>query len=160
MKSYFILTDECKYKKDYFMYIENHKHVKKVVEKFFREYGITTTKYIPFNDKLCIDPTFSDLNRFNKSLTRPMSNSLREFKSKSDIHKEYIKCLKDNNIIISEKPCLWNYVDFNHKIKVEGFLIKNNFYISIEHKNESLSNIDGFIEISEQDYLNFIKKYK
>lgn len=160
MKSYFILTDECKYKKYCSMYIENHKNVKRVIEKFFRECGITANKYMLFNDKLCIDPTFSDLNKFNRSLTKPMSNSLREFKRKSDIHKKYMQCLKNNNIVILEKPCLWNYISFKSRIKIEGFLIKNNLYISIEHKKESISNIDGFIEISEQDYLDFTKKYR
>lgn len=71
MEKFFIITDECNYKKDYIEYIKNLEKVNDLVKEFFNENEIDTSQYY-VNNVLYIVPTDKDIEKFDKILTKPI----------------------------------------------------------------------------------------
>lgn len=152
MEKFFIITDECNYKKDYIEYRENIKVVNDIVKEFFDENEIDTSEYC-INDVLYIVPTSKDIEKFDKMLNKPIQQGLRQFKKNSKIHKAFFKKISDKNIKILRSPSIWMYMNgmYGH-MRTSTYLVNNVMYLKLSTDYDRNVNEKGFKEIKASEY--------
>lgn len=152
MRKFFILTDECEYKKDYLNYMENAKIVNELVKEFFRDKGVETKEYYIDSNQLYIIPTEKDEDKFDKYLNKPIEQGLRAFKKNSKMNKDFMQFFKDRNVEILKNPILIMYLSFTGKVRTTTFLKGDTMYAEIEAEKAFNSDVKGFIEIKASEY--------
>ena len=153
MEKFFIITDECNYKRDYINYKENTKRVNELMNEFFSESGIETSKYYVTDKQLYIIPNENDVNKFDKLLNKPIQQGLRGFKKSSKINKSFLQKLKDNDIKVLDSPSLWMYINgFYGNMSTTTCLIDGIMYLKLSTTSNKEINEKGFTEIKGSEY--------
>lgn len=153
MEKFYIITDECGYKKDYLDYGKNTLDVNEVVKEFFTENNIDTSQYYVDSDKLYIVPTSRDIEIYDKLLNKPIQQGLRSFKKNSKIHKEFYKKIDDKGIKILIMPSVWMYMNgmYGH-MRTTTSLVDNTMYLKLSTDYDREVNEKGFKEIKASEY--------
>lgn len=153
MEKFFIITDECNYKKDYIDYKKNIKEVNKFVKEFFEENKIEASQYYVTNKQLYIIPNKNDIEKFDKFLNKPIQQGLRGFKKNSKINKLFTQKLKDKNLKVLSRPSLWMYMNGVYgNMKTTTYLLENTVYLKLSTTYDGQINEKGFKEIKGSEY--------
>lgn len=160
MEKYFIIKDECGFKKDRNDYLENVKKLNEVVKEFFNIYEIEANKYYLNTERLYIIPTENDIAKFDNFLTKAEDYGLRAFKKNSKINKEFVKYLKDKNMKVLIEPLLWMYINFTGRISTQVFMHNDVMYAKIETDNKFKYNEEYFKEIKASEYYTVKELYE
>jgi len=158
MEKYYIVTEESSLHHDYMSFLENGKKVNELVKAFMKKHQIETRFYAPSDEKLYIQPSEIDVQKFNSILTKPLENGLRAFKKNSTIGKDWINTLKENNIKVSHKPFVPMYFTgvYGH-LRTRLFQIEGTVYCSIEGEFRHLDTPKGMEEIKASEFFKIIE---
>lgn len=153
MEKFFIITDECKYKRDYINYKKNTKHVNEIIKEFFSENEIETSKYYVTDEQLYIIPSDKDVEKFDKQLNKPIQQGLRGFKKNGKINKLFIKTLKDKDVRVLSRPSLWMYINgFYGNMSTTTCVMGDTMYLKISSESSRDIKEKGFNEIKASEY--------
>lgn len=153
MEKFFIITDECKYKRDYIDYKKNTKEVNEIIKEFFNENGIETSKYYVTDKQLYIIPSNKDIEKFDKQLNKPIQQGLRGFKKNGKINKSFIKTLKEKGVRVLSMPSLWMYLNgFYGNMRTTTCMVGNTMYLKISLESSKDIKEKGFNEIKASEY--------
>lgn len=152
MEKYFRIKDECRFKKDYFDYMENSKMLNDFIKEFFDKHDIETSKYYLSEEQLYIVPTESDVYKFDKQLNKPKDQGLRAFKKNSRVNKAFVNKLKENDLKILRKPQLWMYIDFLGRMSTQTFIKNSEIYAKVETDYKFIYSTEYFEEIKASEY--------
>lgn len=153
MEKFFIVTDKCKYKKDYLDYQKNITDVNEVVKEFFNENNIETSKYYLDNNKLYIIPTDKDTENYGSVLNKPVQQGLRAFKKTSKISKMFYENINNKGLKILNRPSLWMYMNgFYGSFSTVTSLVGDTMYLKIDTEYGNEINETGMNEIKASEY--------
>lgn len=153
MEKFFIITDECKYKKDYLDYKQNIKDINEIVKEFFTENDIETSQYFVDTDKLYIVPTDKDNENYDKVLNKPIQQGLRAFKKNSGINKMFYKKVNEKGLKVLNRPNLWMYMNgFYGSMRTTTLLVGDTMYLKLSIDYDREINEKGFKEIKASEY--------
>lgn len=169
MERSFLASNESKYRKGFYKYVEMVTQQGNFISTFFKEKGIKANEYkvcgngscnLPFEEnekseiRLGIIPTDEDLNTYGNNLTKPNEYDLCYFKKSSKIAKEFAQRCVDEKVIINiYKPRVSDYFKSIRGCNKQQFEYNGDLYIKIE--SEWLEEDDipvGFKEIKLSEY--------
>ncbi|MBU5440271.1 hypothetical protein KQI42_19950 [Tissierella sp. MSJ-40] len=159
MEKFYIAEEGSRLRKDYLEYIENSEQVRKVVNKFFKEFGITAEAYYVNNKSLFIVATKEDKEKFKEQLCKP-KDELSRFKANSKTTKEWLKTLKSNNLNILSRPSVPLYFNrwYGGRLSSRLFEIEGVVYCSFCAEQE-FSPKDKLKEIKASEFFKIIEDY-
>jgi hypothetical protein len=162
MEKYFIVTEESSLYGDFMAYKENLRMVNELVKKFMEKHGIETSYYSPTTEKLYIQPTENDIQKFDSVLAKPVEGGLRAFKKNSLIGKDWCNRLKEANLKVLHKP----FVPFYFRRALGGyyqtrlFEIDGTVYCSINANYTHLEATKGMVEMKASEFFRIIEDYE
>ncbi len=172
MEKSFLVSKESKLAKDLDRYYEMVKNQKDFINKFFKENGIESVKYLisgsgsvncPFQDwnrneiTLSIEPTEGDTQKYSNVLSKPSRHTgLCKFKKKSQIGKLFAQqCVNEKVVINLWKPRIGDYFESISFMRAnwERFKIGDDYYLKVESEYLKSDDIpEGFTEIKLSEY--------
>lgn len=159
MERYFRVRSDSQLYNDYMSYRINSIIVNERVMKFFAEFGVESTKYIPGQDCLGIIPTDSDRLKFSTQLRKDeVSNGVCFFKKKSPVGKAWA-------ILTAElkpkcKPSPIFYVDgLIGRCRTRLFEIDKSVYCSIDSEVEFIKP-DFLEELRASEFFKVVEDYE
>lgn len=158
MEKFFIVTEESSLNNEYWDYQKNSKDVNEHVKKFMELKEIEAHEYYASEKKFYIVPTNSDLEKFDKILSKPLDNGLRAFKGNSKIAKEWQKYLESNEVKILHKPFVGAYFRGLGSCRCRLFHIKNILYCNYQCDYDFTSPT-GFTEIKASEFHKAIEEH-
>jgi len=161
MERYFQVTGQSSLYNEYMEYKNNQQVVHSISKEFMNAQGIETNVYANQGDKFYIVPTENDVDKFSKSLCKPLSNDLRAFKANSKIGKAWVKTLEEKQFKIKNKP----YVGFSFrncmgKNRSRIFAIDSVVYCSFQNEHDFDDVPDGFVELKASEFWKIVEDYE
>jgi len=162
VERFFKVTAESPLYHDYMAYIRNAHEVNELVKAFMDKHGIETSLYIPYNEKLYIQPTKADTEKFDAMLCKPETGNVRAFKKNSLVGKDWITSLKERNLKILHKPFVPLY--FPHRggghYQTRLFQIDGVVYCSIAGGFRQLDTPKGMVKIKASEFFRIIEEHE
>jgi len=160
MERYFEVTGQSDLYNEYMEYKNNLKVIDNISTEFMSAQGIETDGYANQGDTFYIEPTENDLEKFGKSLCKPLSNDLRAFKVSSKIGKAWVKNLEEKQVQIISKPFVgFSFKNCMGKNRSRIFAIDNSVYCSFSNEYDFDDTPDGFIKIKASEFYKIIEDH-
>jgi len=160
MERYFEVTGKSDLYNEYLAYKNSQKVLHYISTQFMSVYGIETDGYANQGNTFYIEPTENDLEKFGKSLCKPLSNDLRAFKANSKIGKAWVQTLEEKQVKIKSKPFVgFSFKNCMGKNRSRIFAIDNSVYCSFSNEYDFNDTPDGFIEIKASEFYKIIEDH-
>ena len=129
MEKFYTVNEGSKLYDDYWAWRNSIASNKKIVDDFFKEFGIEADLYCPNSTVIGIVPTDNDRIKFAKQLcTKESNEGLRFFKKNSAINKEWVKRAVNLrmyiNLLLHGLTILWAKVQADCLIVMVFFIVR------------------------------------
>lgn len=115
MEKFYTVNEGSALYEDYWAWQNSIEPNRKIVDGFFKEFGIESTLFCPFSMVIGIVPTENDKVKFAKQLCSKETNEgLRFFKKNSFINKEWVKRAVDLKNVRKPSPAWYNNYMMGH----------------------------------------------
>lgn len=155
MSKYFVVNEDSGLYADYFAWKNDRSKISDAFKKVCDKFGIETTEFYLDKNRLHINPTESDLSKFENIMKK---GSCGEFKKNSEPSKMWIGLTKD--IEHFRKPQLLFYFrSLGPRWRERLFDIDGKLYGSIE-SNQDVNMPDFVTEIKASEFYKIIEDYE
>ncbi len=161
MEKYFVVTQDSELNKEYWAYRKNKLKVQELVKTFMEKHNINGQFYSPTNSSLYIETTPENTAQFDEFLKNHNENGLRAFKKNSQITKDWLKTLEDNELEIIHRPTVaWYFDNIFGKVSSRLFDIDNVVYCSIQANVTEINCPVGMTEIKASEFFKIIETHE
>jgi len=161
MERYFQVTGQSDLFNQYMEYKNNQQVLHNISKEFMDTQGIETDTYAYQSNTFYIVPTEKDLEKFNKSLCKPLSNDLRAFKANSKVGKAWVNILEEKQVKIKYKPFVGHsFRNCLGKNRSRIFAIDSIVYCSFENEYDFEDTPEGFIELKASEFWKIVEDYE
>lgn len=158
MERYFEVTQQSTLYNEYMNYKENQNELHKLSVLFLNSQGVETAIYANQGNNFYIVPTDKDLEKFSKSLCKPLANDLRAFKTNSKIGKAWVKLLEEKQFKVVNKPYVgFSFMNCLGKNRSRIFAIDDRVYCSFENEYDFEDTPEGFVELKASEFWKIIE---
>jgi len=157
MEKFFIVTEGNELRKDYLGYKTNSKLINYMAKKFCNMQLIMAEEYCAYTEQFYIVPTEEDFIKFDKVLCKEVNDGLRPFKITSKVNKAWIKLLKNEGLIVTNKPYVSFYFDSccgKHNTRI--FDVEGIVYLSMS-MDYDFETPKGMIEIKASEFYKVVE---
>lgn len=159
-EKFYKVTEKSHLYHHFWEYVENRKQVNELVKDFMKKHGIEAEGYAPLSDRLYIQPTKADVEKFDSVLNKPVEQGLRTFKKNSTIGKDWVNTLAEKELKVLRKPFVPMYFrnafgqTFSRLFEAGGTV-----YCSLKSEFGEWETPAGMEEIKASEFYRIIEEY-
>lgn len=154
MEKFYIVSQNCDTYKRYMEYLKYLDAIIEVFSKFADEYGIHSSEFYTYADRLRIMPDDDDEKKFGQYMSK---TDYGLFKKNTQMSKEWVSRCKSAGLTTMTKPYVPFIFNVFGKCRYRLFHIGETLYCTYESA-EKFDNPNGFNEVKASDFYKMMEE--